>query len=246
MTDILSKENDVAVYFGVDCDDPDARLVWLIQGYVESAVRKFVRHGVSQQTYTEFQRKTDIGSSDVGYSRDYELIGDSVYTASRFQHHGQYLQLDNGYVRSVASVYEDYSATFGSSGDFAASTEITEGTDFYLELDEAGMSKSGRLIRENRGWSTRPGTIKITYTAGFAPSELSDEYAFVKHAILREMSEKLDMARVQQNGGAGRLKKETIFGDIQREYAVDTKTQTRNQLSFSTMSELRPIQTMRL
>ena len=248
-TPILDKDKDLAPYFGVACDGDDAELLWMIQRFVESAARKFVRHGITRQSYTEYHRKTNIGPNDSygTVSGEYELIGDRVYSPSRMNTHGDYLQLDNGFVRSVASVYEDYSAEFGQgSGDFPASTLLTAGTDYAIELDESGLSKSGRLIRINRGWSTNPGTIKVTYTAGFAPSELDGEWSHLKLALLHDIAEAFNEARSQKSGGYGALKKEVIIGDIQREYAVDTKSKTSTVLSFRTMSLLQPLKVMRL
>jgi len=241
MVDILDKTKDLAPYFGIDCDDPSAESLWRIQSYVESSAKKFVRHGIVQQEYTEFQRHDNIGLTDFD-SGDFELIGDTVYSTQHTQHYGQVLQLNNGFVRSVSNVYEDASAYFGQrSGDFPASSELTSGTDFYMELDNAGISKSGRLIRVSRGWSTKPGTIKVVYTAGFAASELDGEYSFVKMALLEEMRERFNVARSQQNSAFGRLKKVTYFGDYQEEYAVDAKVTVLSQLSMSTMNALQAI-----
>lgn len=241
---ILDKQKDMQPYFGVDCDNENARLLWLMQRAVESAARKFVRHGIAQATYTEFQRKFDVGISDShgAGSSQFELIGNKVYNVQPTQTQSEYLQLDNGFVRSVANVWEDYDARFGQqSGDFSSDDLLVEGEDYYIELDESGLGKSGRLIRVNRSWSTKPGTIKIEYTAGFAPSELDDEYLFVKLALLEEIADRFNDAKAQRQGAFGPVKKETIFGDVQREFAVSTKTETRTQLSHKTMSALQPL-----
>jgi len=246
LADIVDKQKDLEPYFGIDCksNSTEARLLWNIQRYVENAARKFVRHGISQNTYTEFYRGFDIGdnSSYGPSSNSFDLIGNSVYTVGPHQTKGEYLQLNNGFVRSVASVYEDFDARYGQGADdFAAASLLTAGTDYYLELDSAGMSKSGRLIRTNRAWSTRPGTIKVTYTAGLAPSELADEYSFVIPALLKDISEKYNNARSQLNSAFGPVKKEKYVGDYEVEYAVSEKTMTHNALSRETMNMLQPI-----
>lgn len=248
-TSILDFHKDLRPYFGEACDGDDAELLLRMRLFVESAARKFVRHGITQQSYTEFHRKTDIGPrDDYGVTTGvFELIGEKVYTPSRYNHHGEYLQLDNGFVRSVASVYEDFNAEFGQgSGDFPESTLLTAATDYTIELDESGLSKSGRLIRIQRGWSTKPGTIKVTYTAGFAASELDGEWSHLKLALLEDLAEAFNSARAQKSGGFGTLKKEVVFGDVQREYAVDTKSETTTILSHRTMNLLQPLKVMRL
>ena len=50
-------------------------------------------------------------------------------------------------------VYEDYNARYGSvAGSFAASTELTYGDDFYLDLDLGASTSSGTLIRVGANW----------------------------------------------------------------------------------------------
>lgn len=247
MTDILDKDADLSPYFGIDCNDNsdgEVMLLWNVQKYVESMAKKHVRHGIIQQTHTEFQRRYDISRQDITPS-NFEVSNGSVYSSWEDSSYGEYLQLNNGFVRSITNLWEDSNADFGQqSGDFGNSTLLTLGTDYHLELDETGMSRSGRVIRNSRSWSSKPGTIKITYVAGFTAAELNDEYAFVKMALLEEIKMRFNIARAQRSGAYGPVKKETYFGDYQAEYAVDTKTIPRNSLSFQTMSALHPIVSM--
>ena len=68
-------------------------------------------------------------------------------------------------------VWEDRGATAGQGdSDFAASTELTIGEDFWLDVSRqtsggVGISDTGFLYR-NVSWSAKPGTIKVTYTGG--------------------------------------------------------------------------------
>jgi hypothetical protein len=92
-------------------------------------------------------------------------------------------------------VWVDESAVAGAnSADFGDGTELTYGSDFYLDFDadadddgEDDASRSGLLIRRNNYWP-RPGvrargflttalgegrgTIKVTYTAGYTENTL--------------------------------------------------------------------------
>jgi hypothetical protein len=246
LTQILDPDLDLTPYFGISAaEDPDLwTLLLRIQKYVESSARKFVRHGIAQNTYTEFQRKRDIGTYDSELNQ-HEKIGSKVYSTGYSGYDGEFLQLDNAFVTAVSNVYEDMNARFGSGGtDFAAATELTYNTDYYIELDDANISKSGRLIRVARNWSSRPGTIKIVYTAGFTAAQLDDEYAFVKMALLEDIREKYDLAKAQRSGSSGIPKKETYFGDYQVEYSVDSSTRTTTGLSMKTMDALQPIKSM--
>lgn len=243
---ILDPQKDIEPYFGIRADDDPSeyRLVLLLAQWIEAAARRFVRHGISQDTYTEYHRRRDIGYVDRSGGH-YELVGTKVYNSINKSREGHILQLNNGFVRSVASVYEDFSAESGQGAtDFGASTLLTAGTEYKIEWQEEDLSKSGRLIRIQRAWSTKPGTIKVTYTAGLSQSELSDQYSFIKMALMDELKNRYNSARSQRQSFYGPVKKEVWHGDKTVEYAVDTKTMARTGLSLETMSALQPIKAM--
>ncbi len=102
-----------------------------------------------------------------------------------------YLPLNQRPVTAVASVYLDELAYFGqASGAFAASTELVQGQDYAIYVDQPdGSSRAGLLFNIN-GWWPIPinytpglitpvigppvGNIQVTYTAGYAaiPSQI--------------------------------------------------------------------------
>lgn len=83
-------------------------------------------------------------------------------------------------------VWIDDNGCYGQpAGSFAAETELTVGSDFYLKLDgpAAAYSLSGLLVRVGRPWSRRSyraggrlaaytgpgeGNVKVTYTGGYS------------------------------------------------------------------------------
>lgn len=239
LTPILNMDTDIYPFFGMDCcDDPAlARLLTMCQRFTESQARKYVAHGIAQATYTEYQRKNDIGY--IPTTDEINVIGDTVYLGRSYARFGEYLQLDNAFVRSVTSVYEDLAAFFGQgSSDFAAGTLLTAGTDYFMELDKSGMCRSGRLVRVYRHWSSRPGTIKITYVAGFTSAELDDEYSFVKEALLQDMMQKFQYVRSQQGTsvtGAGPIVQESIGGG---EYVVKYADLSASRSVISSLSPM--------
>lgn len=81
-------------------------------------------------------------------------------------------------------VFYDEGGYYGSvSGSFSTTTQLTYGDNFYLKIDQDdGSSRSGILYRRNNVWpkfigrqkgylspfiTEAPGTIKVTYTAGY-------------------------------------------------------------------------------
>jgi hypothetical protein len=246
LVEILSFEREVKPFFGISADTSANReageMLAMIQRWTENQARKFVGHVISQNTISnEYQRRDDI--SVYAPAEEVEVVGDTVYlTRDGGCNDGHVLQLDNGFVRSVTSLHEDPAALFGQGGsDFGAATELTAGTDFYIELDAAGISKSGRLIRNRGHWSSKPGTIRITYVAGLTATELNDEYSFVKLALLEDMQVKFNSMRSQRSAGGGPVKKETYHGDYSVEYAVSSSSQSLMSLSPGAQGKLHPI-----
>lgn len=79
-------------------------------------------------------------------------------------------------VRSISEVREDPSANANfKTGDFADATVLTNGTDFFLDVNVDGISESGFLRRANSIWSLWPRSIKITYQAGYTNEEFAGE-----------------------------------------------------------------------
>jgi hypothetical protein len=238
--------NDIDIFFGICCEDNsrDTQLLMWLREKTEMQARRYCRHGITRETYTdEYHRRENIGGGD--FSDVLDVQGDDVFLRDNPTPDGEILQLDNGYVTSITSLYEDRSARFGQGGsDFAAATQLTEGTHFVPEYENT-FCKSGRIIRVNRNWSPRPGTIKVTYVAGFTAAQLNDEYGFVKDAILSEMQLKFSRVKQQRSGGGGPLKKVTYHSDVSYEYAVSAGGSALS-LSSATKSELSTIRRLAL
>lgn len=246
---ILDIENEVKPFFAVACCDADQRVLNMLRGYTESQARAFVGHCISQNTIThEYQRRDDIGVASDADAQVAEIVGDTVYMSRPAAcDHGHILQLDNGFVRSISELREDPAAVFGQGGsDFGASTVLTAGTNYFLELDRAGLSRSGRVHRRNGNWSSAPGTIRITYVAGLTKAELADEWSYVKLALLEDMQTKFQTLRSKRSGGGGPLKKESYAGDVTYEYAVDMASRSISELSEGAKSKLQPLRRMAL
>jgi hypothetical protein len=231
--------NDIDIFFGVCCGDNsrDTQLLMRLREWTEMQARRYCRWGIAQATYTdEYHRREDIGTGD--FSDVLDVQGDNVYLRDNPTPDGEILQLDNGYVTSITTLHEDQSAYFGQGGsDFAAATLLTEGTHFVPEYENGTFCKSGRIIRINRNWSSRPGTIKVTYVAGFTAAQLNDEYSFVKEAVLEEMQSKFSRVKQQRSGGGGPLRKVTYHGDVSYEYATASGGRGGGMLELSDASK---------
>lgn len=230
---------DCITYLGIGStiSDADRMLLRMCKSAVENQARNYCRHNITQPAseyvhILPFSHKEDV-DNDLA-----DVQGDKVYFYGRSQH-AQILQLPQPFLRSVTSLFEDFDAKAGASGDFAAATELTEDTDFYGDWDESGLSRSGHLIKQAGGWSTEPRTIKVTYNAGFTAAELDGEYLDIKWAIMEETAMRFNAAKSRQgsDGAPGPIKSERIG-----RYAVtyDTRQVQTMSLSESTMERLNP------
>ena len=155
----------------------EAALLDKIRLRVESLARQYVRHPITEATYTHYLR------------------GNCVYS--------NVLQLPVPFLSSVTSVYEDYTARGGQGAeDFPAATLLTAGTEYMIDSHDLLLSRQGHVRRINRDWSSSPRTIKVTYVAGLSATHLDNEFLFVKEAIVQESIVRLSVAKGNSGGSS--------------------------------------------
>lgn len=153
----LTDKANVKLLLGISGEDQDDLLDYLI-AEADVIISNYLDRRIEQATYTEF------------YSGNGK----------------QSLFLNNYPVTSITSVHLDNGGYFGDGSDaFAASTLLTEGTDYVLNKDDASeteVSRSGELFRIGGVWD-RPlvrkrgqlcsapgsgkGNIKVVYVGGY-------------------------------------------------------------------------------
>jgi hypothetical protein len=210
---------DIHTELGGALSAADLTLLGNIQDRTEAAIRNYVRWPITEDSYTVYLPPW----------------GDP----------GQRLQLRHPFVTAVASVYEDLQSRGGQqSGDFAAATLLTAGTDFWIDYDESDYSREGILFRYAWEWPSFPRSIKVTYTAGFDATALANEFLYVQEAVIDETIERFHYRKARQgsSGVSGTIKSEKI-GDYSVSYTVGADALGTNVsgLKSSTESALQPI-----
>lgn len=213
--------SEIIIYLGLQATliDADNGLLTMLKTHVENDARRYVRHNITQPAsdYVEFHPRTDrtrFGAEIV------ELSGD-VVSLQQSSIGGNIIQLDQIFVRSITEVREDFDAYFGrESGDFPASTALTEGADFYMRVEESinstDLNKTGHLIRRSGNWPSRAGTVKATYNAGFTAAELDSDYSDIKLTIIEEVALRFKKSKTMQGteAGFGPLRSFSIGGEV--------------------------------
>lgn len=162
---------DVLAYLGKTstATDEERALLAMLEPLVDGAIRDELKYDPVQATRIEFHPVSDEAEFDGEISLD--KVGDKVVVDCG---EGQeIIKVEHLPLRSITSIYEDISA-YGGQGanDFAASTLLTQGTDYWMPTKKNGYSMTGFIRRINRGWPTRAGTVKVTYVSGFTQAEL--------------------------------------------------------------------------
>ncbi len=146
------------------------------------AVKRILGYDPEQSSWTEILPRADVaGGIGQGNAGGWDV--NAQHTRAIYERRDSLfrtLQLPQIPVRQVSSVYLDQSADFGqASGAFAASTLLEQGTDYWIEWDRPysgsttkGLCRSGCLINDGN-WPATPGSVKVTYRAGYSPDELA-------------------------------------------------------------------------
>lgn len=228
-------------------------LMDVVRPLAEDAVKNYVGYSIEQATHTHFLPDSD---DFIGEVTGYDVLNNRVYE-----------ERDSGLIvvhpperpiRSVTSVFEDPSAEGGQgSGDFGASTELTQGVDFFIDWTVEGVSWSGRLQRIVTNWSSKRRTIKIVYVAGLTAAELAGTSAVrgpngggvsaLRYAVFLTASIFYREAESLANGGVGPIQSERLY-DYSVTYAKDIVSQLSFQyrLPYKAQEVLQPFRRLTL
>jgi hypothetical protein len=170
---MIARVAEILAYLGkTSPTEAELAMVGLLHPLVEQQVKTWLGYSVEQANYTAY---LPGGSSLSGDGLASEVFDDVV--AGRVMYRGggggsQELFLPELPVRSITSLHLDLSALAGSApGAFAAGTALAAGVDFYLDLDDSGACRSGKLVRY-AGWPGTPRSVKVVYVAGYSRDEL--------------------------------------------------------------------------
>lgn len=150
----------------------------------ESAVRAHLGYDPVQAARTEYYPQAT--PTYAGRDALWEVEGDQAVLRRREEASTNDLQLVHIPVRAIVvpRVWLDYDGRFGTnSGAFGADDEKVLGNDFwptYEKVDEAGYGVCSDGILKSFGrWPSEPGSVKVTYTAGYSAAEFAGEKPLV-------------------------------------------------------------------
>lgn len=188
----------------------------------QSAVEDFLGYELEQASHTEYYPR-DLAAPQLGRNEGipYLTSSDRLQFFSGVSGEAKVLTLDNLPLRSVTSIYEDPSGYFGTvAGSFGSGTLLTEGTDFAPMYEQAGLCRSGSILRISGTWATEPGSIKVTYSSGWSATEIdARERAKIKRAIWLTLHHYWNAYHQAKLGMAGQeLASESLGGGVSVSY----------------------------
>lgn len=175
---MIVPESDLRFALGLqNPNDMDKGRLLMARQVADTIVAAHIGYNPEQHERTEFYPKyanTPSATQGGGTTGTWDTNG--VRAIFRPDNQGPVeLQLARLPVRSIASIYEDSDGRFGQqSGSFAPATLIQPGQDYWIEWEIEGFSESGLIHRIGR-WLPEPGSIKITYRAGYSRAELDGQ-----------------------------------------------------------------------
>lgn len=173
----IASLDSIKTYLGLKVGSTDnttsaqAAVLTILHSAAERAIKDYLQQDIEQATYTELLPNKDHFRGEQDLSNFYKQGNLAV----RYPISGQnkILQLKHlPVVEDSLQVWEDPGAYASqASGAFSAATLLAKGTDYYLDLDDTGLSRSGQLIRVGN-WSAERRTIKVTYKGGWTSAQI--------------------------------------------------------------------------
>ena len=212
---MIVNESEARAFCGAPEGDPV--LPMILRG-VHKDIAQFLGWNPERNTYTRTFPKGEPGGGDDYFVGAYGVIPRAGGATS-------ILALDHKYVLNdgTLNVQECAGAYFGQAANTTWET-LTKGTHYAIEVDEdessdgGHVSRSGHLVRMGTEWPKSRGSVKVTYRAGFTPTEFkgtltgeadytdaSDIYLSALQAIGRAYNQAKMHQYTQQTGRPGGL-----------------------------------------
>lgn len=170
---MIVSQDDIRLLLGLSSSitDDEQAVLTLVHPLAEGAVKDYLKYDPEQKVHTEYLPRHDR-SGGPGYEEvqnEVRISGNMAYWTTGVG--PTTLQLTHIPLRAVTSVYVDTGAMHGDeTGSFAESTKWTPGDDYWMDWDEVAVARSGQL-KAYGSWPDEPGTVKVTYRAGYSPAE---------------------------------------------------------------------------
>lgn len=223
----IVSNDEAKVFAGIpDPTETQQTLITAALNAATGAVIRYLQRDPEYKERTEFYPQIDLTHGPNEFI--YEVTATTAYVRFLEEAATELLQARHFPIRSITSLYIDYDGRFGTrSGSFGAETLQVSGQDYWASWDSKDSNgddicKDG-IIRSHGRWPSEPGSVKLTYYAGYKPAELNGTDTIInaypiKDAVIDEFQRryaKMTSRITSATTGLGPLTLE-ILGDYQR------------------------------
>lgn len=175
-------DNLVMLELGLSSSPTDEERAVVQQAVVkaEGAVVQHLRYNPLLASHTEYYPQADVVPN--GAQGVWEASDTEAYYRRQTEAASDLLQLKHIPVRTSVAIdlRIEYDGRFGTkAGSFAASSQKTEGTDYWAQYASVDSSANkvcdDGILRSFGLWPTEPGSIKVVYTAGYSRAEMEGQ-----------------------------------------------------------------------
>jgi len=211
---VILSDDDLMAYLGLSSMDSLAKFV---QVQAENHVKDFLGwKEIEQNTWTEYYPIHE------GYTQtsDPQYVVNNAHTMAvpMLYYQPRVIQLRHIPVRSITNFWEDPTGFFGQpTGSFSAPA-LTQGNDYFLKVEEPGISWTGQLVRLWYWFSSMPGSQKVQYVSGFTQPELAGRYSIFKTAIAETAAELYMRGKALSLGHLPNIASESDGGGVSVSY----------------------------
>jgi len=182
MTQHIVDPSEVLLELGLSASvtEEQRAMVLLAITDAEGAIRRCIRYDPTLGQHVEYhpqQSYQSQGGRGIWEVTEERAVLRQVSEAATSELQLQHIPIRYATDSTRFQVWLDYDGRFGSrSGSFADSTKKTMGDDFWPNAD--GFDDDGQavchdgIVRALGMWPTTPGTVKLSYWAGYSDDEL--------------------------------------------------------------------------
>lgn len=160
----------------------EVALLDVLMPLVDSVIGDFLRRNVKYQQHVEYlpMGLATTGDDNVALDdADIRVTSNIVTIRGRAFEGTSILQLTHTPVALAGlKIREQPDGYAGQSDDaFSAATVLTEGVDYFLDVDDTeNLSMTGHVHRFG-AWPTEPRSLKVTYYGGYTAEQLNGDMA---------------------------------------------------------------------
>jgi hypothetical protein len=243
----IATEGQLRVGLGVAEDDLTAQqraLLTMLHPMVEQEVRSYLGYDPVYSKHREYYPVQEEPAGEPGsvddslYLPEVELISGQARSFVVGNTSPKIISLRHIPVRSITTVKYDPNGRFGQGSNAfnnSDTTTLTAGTDFWIENEEAGLSRSG-ILEHSTGWPTERGSIEVEYWGGFQRDELQGwgqaPAADLVHAVVLAVAKNWRMIQQSwKNPLTGAIAPGPVTSERLQDYAVSYDAASAAMLS---------------